>query len=324
MSSLAIWSKFAATMGRDGIQLAQALAKGMRNKTPARPILLEHARQSNSAAVSLLRVDQQIGLMQYHGLSTYLQQRFQSSTTSTNDANAITATTVLPEDAAQSTTNNNNKGARVAFMVTTAMKTDLTDRLGYNVDQIKQLTPMQASLVLHHNVTPATMEQELPTLMQAHEEAERVQQEEEEVQREQQEQQQREEQQQQQQEDADTRQLAEQQEMAQQYSYGSTDTPSTPPTSAAAAVVNRDVIDVSGGYMSVNLLGLDVKNCSTSGFADNWFEVTENKDGVISRVGLYVDQEEADLGCSTRQWIADRNGQPYAFQVNKVAADTLL
>ena len=95
--------------------------------------------------------------------------------------------------------------------------------------------------------------------------------------------------------------------------------------------------------MSVNLL-LQKKNSITSGFADNWFEVTEelvvvveNDDNdnndendnataiVISRVGLYVDQDEADLGCSTRQMIADRNGNHHlTFKVNKISAESLL
>jgi hypothetical protein len=297
MSSLAVWSKF-ATMGRDGIHLVRALATGLRKKTPARPILLEHARQSNSAAVSLLKVDKQIGLIQYHGLSGYLKQRFQFQST------------LLPDAAKNHPVESTNKGARVAFMVTTAMRTELTDRLGYDADQIKKLTPMQVSLILHHNVAPATMEQELPNLMQAHQEVERVRQQEAEIVRREeaqvlrQEEEERAARQQPQLEDADPREFAEE-KMVQQYSDGSSSIQST------------------GGYMSVNLLGLD-KNCLTSGFADNWFEVTETKDGVVSRVGLYVDQEEADLGCSTRQWIANRNEQLLIFKVNKISAESLM
>ena len=296
-------------MGRDGIHLARALATGLQKKTPARPILLEHARQSNSAAVSLLKVDKQIGLIQYHGLSGYLKQRFQSTRFQS---------TLLSEEAAKNNPaeSSTNKGARVAFMVTTAMRTELKDRLGYDADQIKQLTPMQVSLILHHNVTPATMAQELPDLMQAHQEAERVRQEEaervrqeEEAQVLRQEEEERATREQPQPSlrvvDTDPKELAEQ-KMTQHYSHGSS-----------------SIISTGGYNMSVNLLGLD-KNCLTSGFADNWFEVTETKDGAVSRVGLYVDQEEADLGCSTRQWIADRNGQLLKFEVNKVSAESLM
>lgn len=58
--------------------------------------------------------------------------------------------------------------ARVAFMVTAAMRQELTERLAYSEEQIKRLTPLQASLVLHHDVPSHEVESKLPDLEQEH------------------------------------------------------------------------------------------------------------------------------------------------------------
>ena len=282
-------------MGRDGIQLARALASGViRQRTPPRPILLEHARQSNQAAVSLLNLDKEFNLMKYHGISQYLRQRFQASRTLTDAASAASGTTQTSSiDQAAS----GGGGAKVAFMITATMKQQLSESLGYDEAQIKKLTPTEASLILHHKVSPEQKDDKLPTLLQQHEEEQeriRLQTEKEELNRAKIE------------EEKIKQQQAQQQEESNQFGQEQ----------------RIEQVEVSsGGFMSKNLLELDHKN--TSGFADNWFEVTETKEGVTSRVGLYLDEEEAQMGCDTRQLIADRKGSPLKFEVHRITSDDL-
>jgi hypothetical protein len=56
-------------------------------------------------------------------------------------------------------------------MVTATMKAELKDRLGYEASDIRKLTPVQASLILQHDVTPADQSTRLAILVQAHHDA---------------------------------------------------------------------------------------------------------------------------------------------------------
>ena len=58
--------------------------------------------------------------------------------------------------------------AKIPFMITARMRQELIE-LGYEPSQIATLIPLQAMLLLDHHVTPATMELDLPQLLQAHE-----------------------------------------------------------------------------------------------------------------------------------------------------------
>lgn len=58
------------------------------------------------------------------------------------------------DDTTATISNNNKKKKKIAFMITSSMKQELQeDRLGYSAEQIKKMTPLQASLVLNHQVT---------------------------------------------------------------------------------------------------------------------------------------------------------------------------
>ena len=53
--------------------------------------------------------------------------------------------------------------------------------------------------------------------------------------------------------------------------------------------------------------------------ASEWFEVTEtNAKGETSRVGLYQDQAEAELGLLTRQDIAEAKKTNLKFGMNRI------
>jgi hypothetical protein len=50
------------------------------------------------------------------------------------------------------TQRNDKKIARVAFMITSSQKVELQERLGYEATDIKGLTPMEALLILEHDI----------------------------------------------------------------------------------------------------------------------------------------------------------------------------
>jgi hypothetical protein len=303
------WSSQALTMGRDGYHLARALALNLRTKSPARPILLDYARQSNTVATSFLKMDKEMGLMRYWGLSGYLRQRLQSTT-------ALVASAATASSAEQSTSSK----ARIAFMVTASMKTELADKLGYDLDQIKKMKPLQASLILNHDVKPENMEVQLPVLEQEHaarEEEGRLRQEEEERQRQEEEEResQEEEERQRQQQEAERIFMENETKTLQEQAVSSD-------TIYPSAGFHTQFFVAEGGYASNNVLTDD--NSKTSGFADAWFEVTETReDGTTSRVGLHLNEKEANVGMETRQSFADQKGLVNTFKVNRIQGNSL-
>ena len=72
-------------------------------------------------------------------------------------------------EVAQNPTNSAST-ARIAFMITSSMKRDLVDGLGYQASVVKGMTPQQASLVLHHRLAPESYEEEISSLEKEFEE----------------------------------------------------------------------------------------------------------------------------------------------------------
>ena len=194
-----LWSR-ASLWSRDAAKLSRAFIQEARQNTGTtttvadvfRNVVVQQARQdSNHVAASVLSFQQQWGLMQYHGFFNYWRQRFQhqlpqqlqttaggSASMSSTDATTTTTATAVPGLITNNNTNNAASVAQVAFMITATMRKELSDSLGYTAEQIKGLTPMEASLILHHKILPDDREQKLPMLVQAYEqEQERLQQE---------------------------------------------------------------------------------------------------------------------------------------------------
>jgi hypothetical protein len=264
-----------------------------------RPILLDHARQANRVATSMLKVDKEFGLMKYWGFSGYLKQRlsFGSSSSTTTTASTIVSTA---DDTPA-------KSGRIAFMLTAAMKTELADRLGYSPEDVKKMTPVQASLILNYSVLPAKMADLLPILEKDyHYEVEREQQ------------------QRKAEEEEKLVALQQQEKEKQQQSQEAPYIPSSTTVVGDASIYHkhRDIMSttVNDGYASANIL-----LHPTWGFGKTWFEVTEKSsaDGESTRVGLYTDQDEAKLGMEARQYIADRESSPLTYELREVAADSL-
>jgi hypothetical protein len=79
-----------------------------------------------------------------------------------------TGTTTTATDTTTTTSTSVPVAAKVAFMVTGRMKEQLLE-LGYTPDQIKQFKPIEASLLLEHNVPPEQQAEQLPQLVQDYE-----------------------------------------------------------------------------------------------------------------------------------------------------------
>lgn len=268
------WAQKVTRVGRDGYNLVRAVIQ--HREKHFKPLLLEHARNSNSVATSLLQVDKEVGLVKYHGLSGYIKQRFQSTS-------AVTVADSSEENSLTANSSGTAKTARIAFMVTATMKAELMDRLGYDVDQIKSMTPLQASLILNQSIQPEELETKLPLAEQEYE-AQR------------------------QREEQEMRLLQAEQEVQQVISS----------VNYKSDEMTGKTQYFGGGYMSRNELNENRKIGSFFS-ASEWFEVIEiNKNGEESRVGLYQDKEEAELGLKTRRDIAEAKKTNITFDIHRI------
>mmetsp|Transcript_26842 Transcript_26842/g.65234 ORF Transcript_26842/g.65234 Transcript_26842/m.65234 type:complete len:338 (+) Transcript_26842:108-1121(+) len=323
------WAKQVTRVGRDGFQLARAIFKDSTTKRAVsfKPVLLDQARRSNLVANSLLQVDRQIGLVRYYGFMGYFQQQFQArfssslppSTTSEDSSSATTETT------ADSTSPPNK--ARIAFMITGSMKQELSEQLGYDLDEdIKKMTPLQASLILHYRIPVDEMEEKLPLVEERYEkklEEDALKQ--------------------QQQAEEMGKQRAAQMEMkkaeaARQEAQGEAsaaveasadaanvqqETPAAQaPSSAPSPLTIASFSAAADEFQSSNMLlsSSSDNNNNFNGFGDSWFEVIETNPatGESSRVGLYQEEEEAILGLKTRQEIAERRETDLTFELKPI------
>jgi outer membrane biosynthesis protein TonB len=222
--------------------------------------------------------------------------------------------------------------ARVAFMITASMKEELAEKLGYEIDQVKQMTPLQASLVLHHQITPDVLEEQLPIAEQEHEELKEEEQrlreleikakeklhQEMELKMKQEQLKRQEEQQQQQQPQQEQVEQQQQQQQQQQVALDGG-------TSFSEQLHKRGFSGENAfGYHSSNLL-LSPESDPDNEFGSLWFEVIETNHATdeTSRVGLYHDEQEARIGLETRKDIADRRGRPLEFEMRPVDKNSL-
>ena len=299
------WTKTISSVGKDGYRLARALAKSARAKgitaqssNVVRPILLDHARQSNRVATSMLKVDKEVGLVRYWGLWGYVRQRLSSSSASPAGDNAIS-------NSSNSEKEENGKKVRVAFMITSAMKSELTDQLGYDSEQVKKMTPVQASLLLNNKVPSEEMESQLPIL-----EKKNAEEEEKEQQRRRKE------------EEKELQRKQEEEQLRMQQNV----MPNTETSNGGGTVyeLHRDSISTTteDGFASANIL--DSNNENAWGRGSSWYEVVETQpNGESSRVGLYLVEEEAQLGMETRQMVADRKGMGNTYELRQINGEEL-
>lgn len=151
--------------------------------------LVHEARQGqNATAVSLLRTQKEWNDIKYYGLVPYLQRKISlpssssslwpqsllSSPFGTTASDAISTAATAPSATAAATATPSSPAptpttAKVAFMVTAKMKGRLIE-LGYSGEEIKSLTPTEASLLIEHAVPTTSKAERLPRLVQEYEE----------------------------------------------------------------------------------------------------------------------------------------------------------
>lgn len=197
------------------------------------------------------------------------------------------------------------------------MRKELKEELGYDLDnQVKKMTPLQASLILHYRITADEMEEKLPSVEAEYEKR----QEEDALKQSQEAAAQRE-----QFQAVKLSEMKKEQELRKAQQEASGETPvdrDTVDMDTSSKVPNplsfNSVTSNAFAFQSSNLL-LSPSSDATFGFGETWFEVIEiNPKGECSRVGLYLDEEEAILGLETRQEIADLQNTDKTFELKPV------
>jgi hypothetical protein len=179
--------------------------------------------------------------------------------------------------------NNNKNAAKVAFMITSNQRLELSERLGYQSDDIKKLKPVEASLLLANNVTPDEKDAKLGGLIQEYNE---------ELSR----------QHQQAKLEAEKLQLDEQ---LQSRSPEVTETETTADEQQEKTLLLHEVKQAAIEEAE------NTDEGAATGSAKMWFEVVETKvsDGSTIPVALYQDEEEAKLCLELKEGFAERRAQ---------------
>lgn len=155
-----VWNR-TQRFGSDSVLLVSKLA---RSRSPSRDVLISQAKKANTLATSLLRVEREANLIRYHGFLGYFRnvnavtQKFGFSSSSESLKGDQTTPTPAPS----------KNVARVAFMITTSQRLELSERLGFTPDQIKALKPIEATLILDHSLLPVDVQTKLPSLVKDH------------------------------------------------------------------------------------------------------------------------------------------------------------
>lgn len=189
LSPSQIWYR-TRTLSRDSLKLLQAVWKAP-TATERRDALIQQATttssndvgEPNQVAVNLLSFEKELNLVRYYGIPGYLKEKQYklpfstlgaSSPSSSGAATSATpdsnSTNTEPKDTGD-TKDSPPKVGKVAFMITSSMRQELTERLQYEPHQIKSLTPTDAMLILDNSVKPSDVKAQLPALQKEYEEA---------------------------------------------------------------------------------------------------------------------------------------------------------
>lgn len=172
---------------------------------------------------------------------------------------------------------------KIAFMITASMKTEMMNRLRYTPTELKSMTPLQASLVLLHSVTPEQRSEALPRLEQEH----------------------REEQQRLQQEQRDQIELLARQQQQQQEQE--TSILDAQMSSTTDDLTEADDIRTANSESTVGTLWYQVLEHQQQHSATMHQEKDESSEETV--VAMYLHEKEAELGCETWQDLANQRFQ---------------
>ena len=179
----------------DASAVASALAAARPSTVPsARSVLMGLARGQrppNSVAASLLRADRELGLVRYHGLYGYVERAGGVRSLLLRLPPPPGAGAGAGADPGRDGRGGGGDGggaaegdgegrtkARVAFMITAAQRSELSAGLGYGDDEIRKLRPLEALLILQHQVGPGN-EAKVRRLVEDNDELQRREEEEE-------------------------------------------------------------------------------------------------------------------------------------------------
>jgi hypothetical protein len=136
-------------------------------------------RDHNSVAVSILTMDRNLGLIRYYGILPYftqLLQRQQQRRSFSGNGDNNTKEVLETISTKGSRNNDNNSGissssttntppqqqtpsrAKIAFMITSAQKVALIEKLGYDLSQVKKMKPIEALMAIENNISPGNDE----------------------------------------------------------------------------------------------------------------------------------------------------------------------
>jgi hypothetical protein len=240
---------------------------------------LEQAQLNNRVAARILLLEKEWGLFKYHGASKYLEQKWSSrrALPRANDNNQ--------QPNAEQRSNKNKEvfteTAQIAFMITSRMKQQLREELGYNETLLKSMTPLQASLVLQNQIIADDYNDKLPQLEKDYHKQQELKRKEEE----------------------ELRARIEQHEAELDQVAPVNESPcSTYTESPPSKQVLRPPQTPFLQHASVSSV-----NQSTGGIKITWYEVIQTQpDGEEQKMGLYKCPEEAQEGIDALQYIAER------------------
>lgn len=123
----------------------EALQHKPTSRIATRQLLQKQVSNDNQVAESLLKLDKELVLLEYHGASEYMKQKFSKE-----------------EQVIQVNKNeaSDEKGTvgKVAFMITKQQKLVLKQSLNYSDQDIKGMKPVEAMLLMEHKVVKSNME----------------------------------------------------------------------------------------------------------------------------------------------------------------------
>lgn len=123
----------------------EALQHKLTSRIATRQLLQKQVSNDNQVAESLLKLDKELVLLEYHGIGDYMKQKFSKE-----------------EQVIQVNKNeaSDEKGTvgKVAFMITKQQKLVLKQSLNYSDQDIKGMKPVEAMLLLEHKVVKSNME----------------------------------------------------------------------------------------------------------------------------------------------------------------------
>ncbi|GFH50069.1 hypothetical protein CTEN210_06545 [Chaetoceros tenuissimus] len=123
----------------------EALQHKPTSRIATRQLLQTQVSNDNQVAESLLKLDKELVLLEYHGVGDYVKQKF------SREEQVIQVNKNEASD-------EKGKVGKVAFMITKQQKQVLKQSLNYSDQDIKGMKPVEAMLLMEHKVVKSEME----------------------------------------------------------------------------------------------------------------------------------------------------------------------